>query len=351
MSELNPPLFLQAGAHPAANWRRYHSAMLGRRGGVALSTDLVVTQRAAGVNMSVDVATGSVYVPGTQQTYQGMYFCENQGARNVTLATSDGTNPRNDLIIARVYDSTVAGGDDEWTLEVVTGTPAASPSDPGVPVDSWVLARVVVPAAASSISDGDITDLRSNFSANSQAGLAAGLGGVITCTSASRPPHHPGRIIYETNTSLLLISNGSAWALLNGALGVLGYAQITSSSASFTTLTDIAGLSVTVTVLASRRIKVTCFTGRITNDSSTDQSAWIYIREGSTTLASGIVQERLATGSGGGGALTVTAILTPSAGAHTYKLSCIRDHGSDSHYLAASTTMPSFILVEDIGAA
>lgn len=36
----------------------------------------------------------------------------------------------------------------------------------------------------------------------------------IQCTSVTRPPHRPGRRIYETDTGLSWISDGAAWNML-----------------------------------------------------------------------------------------------------------------------------------------
>ena len=41
--------------------------------------------------------------------------------------------------------------------------------------------------------------------------------------------------------------------------GVLGYAQVTANQGSITTGSDLTGLSVTVTVPAGRRLKITGF--------------------------------------------------------------------------------------------
>jgi hypothetical protein len=70
---------------------------------------------------------------------------------------------------------------------VVTGTPAPSPSEPAAPANSWVLAMVDVPALDTAITNSQITDRRTTQTG--QFGRAASLGGVITCTSATRPAH------------------------------------------------------------------------------------------------------------------------------------------------------------------
>jgi hypothetical protein len=43
------------------------------------------------------------------------------------------------------------------------------------------------------------------------------------------------------------------------------------------------------------------------------------------------------------------AILTPSTGSHTYKLSAERPQGTANITMQAGSTFPAFILVEDVG--
>ena len=91
--------------------------------------------------MSVDVAGGRAFVSGTEATYQGVYFAENRGSSNIAVAASDPTNPRIDLVVMRVRDSAYSGATDTVAIEVVTGTPAASPVAPTLPDSSLLLAE------------------------------------------------------------------------------------------------------------------------------------------------------------------------------------------------------------------
>lgn len=209
MAAQTPPIFLQAGSHPAEDVRRAFSALVANRG-IATPTDLAVTQNGT-PNMTVLVATGQVAIPGSEATYQGTYLCENRGSLAVTISAADATNPRRDLIVARVRDAGYSGATNSFAIEAVTGTAAASPVDPTVPANSWVLARVAVAAAATSITNANITDMRSTYS-SSQYGLMATAGGTIICTSTTRPAApFEGMNIYETDTDLKQTYTGSAW--------------------------------------------------------------------------------------------------------------------------------------------
>lgn len=156
MTAQQPPIFLENESHPSEDVRRFVGSLA--RGGIVTPGDLVVSQNGT-PNMSVNVAGGRAFIPGSG-TYQGTYMVENRGTRNVTIATADGTNPRNDLIVARVRDSFYSGADDDWDIVAVTGTPAAVPVDPTPPDNSITLAKVAVAAGATSITTGNITDRR-----------------------------------------------------------------------------------------------------------------------------------------------------------------------------------------------
>jgi hypothetical protein len=122
-----------------------------------------------------------------------------------------------------------------------------------------------------------------------------------------------------------------------------GYAEVTANQGTFTALTDLTSLTVTVTIAAGRRIRVSAlaaFSSSVSGD-----VAQFYIREGATSLQ--IVNVACATSAGFYAVASV--ILTPSAAAHTYKLSAQRQGGTGNITMNAAAATPAYILVEDIG--
>jgi hypothetical protein len=205
MTERNPALWLQNRTdHTAENDRALLTALFGDREGIVQPGHLAVSQRGAGANMSVDVAAGLIAVKGDDNANQGLYFAWNDATVNLAIATADPTNPRKDIVIARVRDAFYTGATNAFDLAVVTGTAAGSPSEPALPNNSLKLATVDVAALASSITNGNITDQRTR---------SAALGAWITCTSTTRPtsPLYEGLTIYETDTDKVYTYNGSAW--------------------------------------------------------------------------------------------------------------------------------------------
>lgn len=153
-------LHLTSDGAAAADVRRWMETMVSDGHGVFRSTDLAVTERGAGANMSVDVAAGQCVIIGDEASTQGGYFLDNDATLNVAITAADPTNPRKDLIVAKIQDSDYSGATDAGSIVVVDGTPAGSPAEPAVPSNAIVLAMVDVAAAASSIVDANITDRR-----------------------------------------------------------------------------------------------------------------------------------------------------------------------------------------------
>lgn len=220
MAVEDPPFVLQGDSHPAVVFRHALQAFFGSpvssfAGGVSAtgtggahgvvnSGDLAVSQNGT-PNMSVNVAAGLAAIRGTEATAQGVYTFYNDATANLSIAAADGSNPRRDLIIAQVRDSNYSGASLDARLAVVTGTPAGSPADPSLAAypNALVLARVAVAAAATTVTNANITDLRTR---------AYALGGVVVCTSTTRPSSpYEGQVIYETDTDKVRAYNGSAW--------------------------------------------------------------------------------------------------------------------------------------------
>lgn len=134
---------------------------------------LKVSQRAAGVNLSVDVAIGDALIPRSDGTYAHPAY--NDAVYNQVIATADGSNPRRDIIVMYIdYGQTPSTGVSNNTngvvkIKSVAGTPAGSPSDPSSATiqssvgsgNPWIyLARVRVGTGVTTIANSVIDDLR-----------------------------------------------------------------------------------------------------------------------------------------------------------------------------------------------
>lgn len=206
MAEKNPPLWLQnLVTHTAENERQLPHALFGGRSGVLGRFHMIVAQRSAGANMSVDVGSGRAVIIGSDNVNQGAYHVWNDATVNKVIAAAPGAGQtRIDLVVARVEDAFYAGSNNQWSIAIVTGTAAATGSQvaPAAPSNSIILAQVTVGPSVSSITNANIADVRPR---------AATLGGTIVCLSTSRPSHDPGLTIYEFDTGKVRISDGTSW--------------------------------------------------------------------------------------------------------------------------------------------
>lgn len=254
MAPLNPPQYVQAGTYSARSDRllmasemtpRHGTGPLAMRSGVRPTpgnAGLAVTQRTT-PSMFVTVAAGVAFIQSSVASGGG-YMVANDAPQDVAIAASHATLGRRDLVVARIYDAEIAGAVSQWTLEVVTGTPAASPVTPTLPSGAFSLATVLIPAASTTVVDANITDNRvytvslggttpapfNQFPSTPYRGMAAydTTNFVPTWysgtawqtwtdwqrgTSATRPALPvEGQPFYETDTFRLMFFQGGAWS-------------------------------------------------------------------------------------------------------------------------------------------
>lgn len=342
MTAQQPPIFLQAGSHPAEDVRRFIGTAVSTPGLVSAG-DLVVTERAGTASMSVDVAGGRAFLAGNEATYQGTYFVENRGVANLVVSAAHGSLTRYDLVVARIQDAAYSGASNSWSLAVITGTPASTPLEPAVPASSFVLARITVGAAVSSITNAAITDRRL---VTAGQGYATTLGGQVTSTSTMRPSAPTdGMRIYETDTHkhMVYYAVAGVWRQPWGEpWGLQGMGYRTTTLTGITTTVDIGFLTVTFVAVANRRYKIHCV-GEVASTVA-DGAFQIFVQANGTTI-------KRATGDLSTSSRTkqVTVIHTPVAGSITYKIQLSRAGGSGSLIWTAAIDNPSQITVEDIG--
>lgn len=300
MAVSNPPLAIQSGGESAELMRRFLRRACLNDTGVLHPGDLKVTQNGT-PNLSVNVAAGEVLIAGTESSFQGVYYAENRSTLNLAIAAADATNPRKDLVVAKVEDAFYSGVTNAWSLAVVTGTPAPSPAEPAVPANALVLALVDVPALDTAITNSQITDRR---------------------------------------------VPGGPWST---GRGQVGYAEITTTSAGTTgDNIDVAGLSTTIQATAGRLYRITAqIAGHQSTVTGDDVQAYI-VADGTGLAANGRQRINTANSATSGGSFTARYVPAAS-GAKVCKIQVGRVSGTGSVSLAASTTRITSILVEDIG--
>lgn len=147
-------------------------------------------------------------------------------------------------------------------------------------------------------------------------------------------PDQPAFIMVEDITPTPAASSGAPGS-------TLGYAERITDQTGISSITDITGLSATVTVPAGRRIRVRGYAHFLQQTSS--GISQLFIREGSTTLQTAVSSAQSPSQHG---PAEVEWVGSPSEGTHTYKLSALTTGGTLD--IKATATDIAFILVEDI---
>lgn len=222
------------------------ASALAARSGVL--SGLAVTARAT-PDMSVDVAAGQCAVTVTETSPGGAALCANDATVTRQIEAASATNPRIDLIVARVFAEVTAQAERRWALEVVTGTPAASPVAPSLPPNSLLLRSVTVPANASAITEADLSP---TLPARTTA-----LGGIVpSLTADDVVGQYVGQYRDRTDTGATERWTGTEWRRVAGpAQRVLNAGQ--GSSFDFTTYGTHTVYSFTMPVAGKVRFHAT----------------------------------------------------------------------------------------------
>lgn len=127
-------------------------------------------------------------------------------------------------------------------------------------------------------------------------------------------------------------------------LGEVAYAQITTSSAAFTALTVISGLSVTFTAVAGRRYR---FTFKFEQVMSVATDVFVFNLEDTVSTLSRFTFPTNTTSST---SHMVSYVSNSSiSGSKTWRVNGARAAGSGNCVVGAGSTYPAYVLVEDIG--
>jgi hypothetical protein len=351
VTERTPPLYLQSGSHSAEEDRLGISTAYGKTSGVAGSADLAVTANGT-PNMSVNVAAGRAVIVGTESSLQGAYHVVNDAAKNLTISAANATNPRRDLIVAKVQDSAYSGATNSWSLVVVTGTAAASPVDPATPANSITLARVAVAANATSITAGNITDLRPR---------AAGLGGIRVATSTTRPASPTeGDFIWESDTDGLKQYTTATtgwvppWNLPWGVQAITVMPALSAGSPQTGITTTATTLSwgsttcaATATLVANRRYRVVVVVPELWSNVADDTAQLQILGPSSIVYNRQLIQLGKV---GIAHSITAEATVSGLSGSSTFTAQLLRADGTGTLSVANTSLQSStFVYVEDVG--
>jgi hypothetical protein len=215
-------------------------------GGVSLidsSTALQVTQRAAGANMTVDIAIGSCHIvkPAGDYSYFGWTDAATTGT---TVPTANVSNPRIDTVVAYVDLSVVSSASNNnpgaLKFSVVAGTAAGSPvaltpsqiqTALGATVPFIQLAQLAVAANATTIVNANITDVRPPiaFKGRVWGGSSNTVGHLVPNVAdknVALSSRTDGKLIYADLLSTIFGDQAQTYTNLGSAGGTFQYINL-----------------------------------------------------------------------------------------------------------------------------
>jgi hypothetical protein len=232
MTLLKPVWMQPTGADPSLYYagselRQFAQALISAEGVIG-PLSLIVAQRGAGANFSVDIAAGQCAIQGGDVANQGMYVCTNTaGAYNLVTPGAPGSGTRYHRVVAQIRDKTSNGSwtTYDWIPVLVQDTGAGLPAEP---VSAISLAQVAISLGQVSVLNANITDLRpviqplqpyagqtasvmtSQTRANASYGDLATVGPAVTVNT--------GTAARVTITALAQVDTTSAWAFMSFAI-------------------------------------------------------------------------------------------------------------------------------------
>jgi len=276
--------------------------------------------------------------------------------RNVTHINNGGVAPQGPAIVSEGSEMTFHGLDiEDWYNRLFSITGGGAIVVTGMHIERHVLNTTspmfYIANGPLSIEGGEIAfDVQSTanavlFSIDTGGSLRVNgsrIVGVITSGTITGLVNGAGRPYEFTAVK----DENNVVTLPSSPIGSLGYAQVTATQAGISTEADLTGVASTVTVADGHRIRIT-FSGKFETTTAEDRLQ-VQIKEGATGLVAWTKRFR-ASGNLDREQVYQSIVLTPSAGAHTYKVTAARVTGTGTFSLVASATDPAWILVEDIG--
>jgi hypothetical protein len=155
----------------------------------------------------VQVNPFQAVIQGTRSPSAGSYLVTLDQAKTIDVlgaVPAHATYARHDLIVVRQTDTQYGDSVSGMTVSLVAGTPAQTPVEPTVTGDVIVLARITVPANASTISLTQLQDRRV---------FTSSIGGVVPVHGEANRPAVPyaGQLVYRQDQRVLEAYEGTMW--------------------------------------------------------------------------------------------------------------------------------------------
>lgn len=251
--------------------------------GVAPATGAFAVNAQGTPDMTVAVSTGVAYVQGTPTSQNSQTFrIKNTASSNVTISANSSGSTKYDWVYIKLDATKLNGpnvaGDDAATL--VTSRSTSQSSDDGTPPTyGYPIAIVTVSNGATSITNGNIRDLRANCIVN--------LGSSSVSSGWTDLGYAPNTVTANGNRSYSLVfnsvdltgtvSNGMRLKLPRTVTPPTQCADLESSSSQYFSKTSPSGLSFTTAFTCSAWIKLESYVaGGIIARRNADTEGWSF---------------------------------------------------------------------------
>lgn len=250
---------------------------------------LQVTQQGP-LALGIAVASGDALIPSGNDY---PYPVWNDASLNVSLATADGSNPRYDLIVGyvdlSVVSSTNPNNPNAFVIDNVTGTPAGSPVEPnnaailaviGSGNPYIILARVLVGAGVTTISNSNILDRR-NMVSLGVASEESESGGWLTPSGSFSVStgYNKGNREYDITSSVDLtgiLSPGMKLKVARNTAPPTQCVDLESTSSHYASDTTISGITFTDDFTCEAWIKLESYTRGCIISRYNGTSGWVF---------------------------------------------------------------------------
>jgi hypothetical protein len=335
------PIYLQGGTYSARFDRRNVGNLLDIQGRRNVG-DLLVKQRSTpGMGVLIDPGAAWLDAVSDQHAHSRYYITlDTQIDAPIGAMNAD---PRKDLIVLRVLDQEFGAGTSEAVIQVIQGTPAATPLRPSNPSGSLIqLAEVNVPASgggSSSITNTNLVDLRPGARIN-RALLQRALNGMALAGNMSA-----GGFRITNHAVPVSGTDVANKQYVDDRKQELAYKELTSDTAGVgTTQVTVTALTLSFTLATSRRIQFG-FDGNL--DTSHADNAATVGATGSKTIA-----RQLKFTSTQVEAISGMRIATFAPGTHTLTFTLQRTGGTTGTiWMKGSNNSPFVTYAIDLGAA
>jgi hypothetical protein len=276
--------------------------------------------------LSVSVNTGYAIIQGSAALNAGVYEAILDTAATLTCTAADTVNPRVDLVCVTIND--LGSSASTSVVQIVTGTPAPSPSAPATPSNSIPLAWVTVPANATALSSGNISDQRTYY---------VGAGGIKPVTNSSFYPTSGNGSMYlhDLSTHRLKWYNGTSVQAPN----TVGFAPSYGPSGTVTATGTAQTVSSTnVTVDGSTDVRVTLKWSYISTAGSGSGTGFVLAAKRGSTQIDSIIKYCTAADSFIDGGSVIFYDPAPAAGTYTYAFTVVNQGAGTAQVHAGIVT-------------